>query len=98
MAGNYELNINSEMDRDINTLRQADSELETAMNAINGLARTASGMKGQTGEAITQKVGELEKRVQELRGNIAKDIAAIQRAKTEYQQRDAEAAGKIVSM
>ena len=98
MAGSYELNINSEMDRDIQTLRQADQELETAKNSIDGLSRTASGMKGQTGEAITQKVSELDKQIQELRGNIAKDIAAIQRAKMEYMERDSEAAGKIASM
>ena len=95
MAGNYELDINREMDSDMNNLRLANQALDEAKAHINRLSQEAGGMKGRPGQAIAAKAAELQKKIDALKDDIEKDRGAIRRAKEEYEARDRESARRI---
>lgn len=80
---------------DIRKINAAIAKLEAARNSVNHLIQQASSMKGQTGQAIVSKSGELQKQLNDLIGNLSTEVTAINQTVAKYKRLDQQVKAAI---
>ena len=76
------------MEKDITRLRNAKNDLDSAKNYISKLKAYAETMHGKTGQAISDKADILQADVSRLESNLDATVSAIQRARSEYEEKE----------
>ena len=87
----------SAANQDIQKMRNAIAKLEDSKRSITKLSHAASSMRGQTGSAIVEKCGQLDKQVEELTSQLNRSIRYIQQTVKKYKEEDHQLAQKIRS-
>lgn len=81
--------------RDVQRINASVAKLEAARNSVNHLMQQSSAMKGQTGQAIAAKSGELQKKLDDLIVDLRREVIAINQTVAKYKRLDQEVKAAI---
>ncbi|MCM1244434.1 MAG: hypothetical protein NC293_02180 [Roseburia sp.] len=80
---------------DVRKINAAIAKLETARGSVSHLIQQSSAMKGQTGQAIASKSGELQKNLDVLIRNLRQEVTAINQTVAKYKRLDQQVKAAI---
>lgn len=80
---------------DIRKINAAIAKLEAARNSVNHLIQQGATMKGQTGQAIVSKSGDLQKHLNDLIRNLRQEVTAINQTVSKYKRLDQQVKAAI---
>ena len=80
---------------DVKKINAAIAKLETARNSVNQLMQQSSVMKGETGQAIVSKSGEMKRNLDALINNLRQEVTAINQTVAKYKRLDQQVKAAI---